>query len=212
MEGLLDLHFYDFTFQRKVAVERNTSTARNSWTRNTDRSNEDNPSPQKARRGEEGNFQEGSSSQSQGEGETSSQEYRWRHGKQQERKDALDEIMEEEEQNQTQGGTENEKTQETDAELPREETGKEIETNTEDSEDSGTYFDDILSPGGTHLSFGDFQNMEIKNLFKMQLNERTVVVNEYGTNLIKNKYDPLAVIEAKVAMFREKQHLMLAIL
>jgi hypothetical protein len=45
--------------------------------------------------------------------------------------------------------------------------------------------------------------MEIKNLFKMQLNERTVVVNEYGTNLIKNK-DPLAVIEAKVAMSQGK--------
>jgi hypothetical protein len=46
--------------------------------------------------------------------------------------------------------------------------------------------------------------MEIKNLFKMQLNERTVAVNEYGTNLIKNKYDPLAVIEAKVAMSQGK--------
>jgi hypothetical protein len=45
--------------------------------------------------------------------------------------------------------------------------------------------------------------MEIKNLFKMQLNERTVAVNEYGTNLIKNK-DPLAVIEAKVAMSQGK--------
>jgi hypothetical protein len=37
----------------------------------------------------------------------------------------------------------------------------------------------------------------------MQLNERTVAVNEYGTNLIKNK-DPLAVIEAKVAMSQGK--------
>lgn len=29
-------------------------------------------------------------------------------------------------------------------------------------------------------------------------------MNEYGTNLIKNKYDPLAVIEAKVAMSQGK--------
>lgn len=70
-KGLLDLHFYDFTFQREVLVEGNTSTAWNTWTRNTDRSNEDNPSPKKARRGEEGNFEKGISSQRQGEGENS---------------------------------------------------------------------------------------------------------------------------------------------
>jgi hypothetical protein len=34
----------------------------------------------------------------------------------------------------------------------------------------------------------------------MQLNEKSVAVNEYGTNLVKYKYDPLAVIEAKTAM------------
>jgi hypothetical protein len=78
------------------------------------------------------------------------------------------------------------------------EKGKEIIG--DDSDDSGPYFDDILSLGGTHLSFGDFQNMEIKNIFKMQMNDRTVAVNEYGTNLVKYKYDPLAVIEAKFAM------------
>jgi hypothetical protein len=80
-----------------------------------------------------------------------------RHGKQHERKDTLDEIIEEENQNQTQGVTKNEKLQETNGGLTRDEKGKEKETNTEDSEDSGPYFNDILSPGGTHLSFGDFK-------------------------------------------------------
>jgi hypothetical protein len=35
--------------------------------------------------------------------------------------------------------------------------------------------------------------------------ERTVAFNEYGSNLIKYKYDPLAVIEAKFAMTQEKK-------
>jgi hypothetical protein len=49
VEGLLDLHFYDFTFQREVQVE-GSSTAWNTWTRNTDRANEDRPSPKKQKR------------------------------------------------------------------------------------------------------------------------------------------------------------------
>jgi hypothetical protein len=40
--------------------------------------------------------------------------------------------------------------------------------NEEDSEDSGPCFDDIISPGGTHLNFGDFQNMELKEIFKVK--------------------------------------------
>jgi hypothetical protein len=80
----------------------------------------------------------------------------------------------------------------------------EKDTNMEDSDDSGPYFDGHLSPGGQHFTFGDFQNMEIQNILKMQLNERTVAINEYGTNMLKYKYDPLAVIEAKVAMYQGK--------
>jgi hypothetical protein len=73
-----------------------------------------------------------------------------------------------------------------------------------DSEDSVLYFDDFMSPGGQHFTFGDFQNMEIQNIMKMKLNERTVAINEYGTNMIKYKYDPLAVIKAKFAMAQGK--------
>jgi hypothetical protein len=43
--------------------------------------------------------------------------------------------------------------------------------------------------------------MEIKDIYRMQLSEsNSVAVNQYGTNLCKYKYDPLAVIEAKFAM------------
>jgi hypothetical protein len=74
----------------------------------------------------------------------------------------------------------------------------------DDSDESGPYFDDYLSPGGQHFTFSDFHNMEIQNLMKVRLNEKTVAINEYGTNLLKYKFDPLAVTEAKVAMAQGK--------
>jgi hypothetical protein len=43
--------------------------------------------------------------------------------------------------------------------------------------------------------------MEIRNIFRVQLSEtNSVAFNQYGINLQKYKYDPLSVIEAKVAM------------
>ncbi|CAO2194796.1 unnamed protein product [Urochloa humidicola] len=43
--------------------------------------------------------------------------------------------------------------------------------------------------------------MEIRNICKMQLQDnRSVAFNEYGTNMWRNKFDSLAVIEAKFAM------------
>jgi hypothetical protein len=76
----------------------------------------------------------------------------------------------------------------------------------EGSEDSGPYFEDLLSPGGEHLHFGTWKPTEIQKIAKMQISEeRTVALNEYGSNLIKYKYDPLAVIEAKFAMTQEKK-------
>lgn len=32
----------------------------------------------------------------------------------------------------------------------------------EESDDQGPYFDDIISPGEQHINFGTFQDMEIK--------------------------------------------------
>jgi hypothetical protein len=93
------LHFYDFTFQREVPTEGNTSTAWNTWAKNTDRSNDDNPSPKKAKKGEDNRFQKGSTSQSQEEGDYSSQEQGRRHGKQPQEKEPMDLVMEENDQN-----------------------------------------------------------------------------------------------------------------
>jgi hypothetical protein len=69
----------------------------------------------------------------------------------------------------------------------------------QDSDDS-IAFDELISPGG-HWNFGTFQKGEIRNIFRLQLNEtNSVAFNEYGSNLFKSKLDPLTVFEAKVAM------------
>jgi hypothetical protein len=52
----------------------------------------------------------------------------------------------------------------------------------EGSEDSGPYF-------------GTWKPTEIQKIAKMQISEeRTVALNEYGSNLIKYKYDPLQLL------------------
>lgn len=79
------------------------------------------------------------------------------------------------------------------------------DSNMDDSDDSGPNFEDYISPKGQHFTFGDFQNIEVQNILKMKLNERTVAINEYGTNMLKCKYDPLAVTEAKTAMSQGKR-------
>ena len=79
--------------------------------------------------------------------------------------------------------------------------GKSQDVSEEESEDQGLSFDDIISPGGQHLNFGTFENMEIKNIWHMQLADNSIVpINEYGTNLFGSKFDPLAAIEAKFAL------------
>ena len=49
VEGLLDFHFYDFTFQREVPTEGITNAAGTKWTRNSERQEDDNPSPKTQR-------------------------------------------------------------------------------------------------------------------------------------------------------------------
>jgi len=51
-EGVLDMHFYDFVFQREVPQEGFTNAAGTTWTRNSDRDTEEHPSSKKQRRGE----------------------------------------------------------------------------------------------------------------------------------------------------------------
>jgi hypothetical protein len=75
----------------------------------------------------------------------------------------------------------------------------------QESEDS-ICFEELLSPGGKHWNFGTFQQEDIRNIYRMQLNEtNSIAVNEYGTNLVKSKMDPLMVIEAKNAMSKGEQ-------
>jgi hypothetical protein len=74
----------------------------------------------------------------------------------------------------------------------------ELETIEEESEDQGLCFDDLISPGGEHFNFGSFQQIEVKQLSSVKLHENTsTMINEYGTNMFKSKFDPLTVIEAK---------------
>jgi hypothetical protein len=62
----------------------------------------------------------------------------------------------------------------------------------------------LISLGGEHFTFGTFKEMEIKDIYRPQLNETSsVAFNKYGTNQYKYKYDPLVVIEAKFAMTAE---------
>jgi hypothetical protein len=186
VEGLLDLHFYDFTFQREVQVE-GSSTSWNTWTRNTDKANEDRPSPKKAKKGEGSGFEKGSSNQNQGEGDISSQEYGRRHNIANTETGEKTKEDDHEQQKNEEGSKEGKG-----KDKLIEDTEMENEEDKTDSDDSGPNFDDFMSPGGRHFTFGDF--------LKMRINERTVAIHEYGTNMLKYNYDPLAVIEAKLAM------------
>jgi hypothetical protein len=198
VEGLLDLHFYDFTFQREVQVE-GSSTSWNTWTRNTDRANEDRPSPKKAKKGEGSGFKKGSTSQNQGEGDISSQEYGRRHNNTNTETGEKTKEDDHEQQKNEEGGKEGKG-----KDKLMEDTKMENEEDKTDSDDSGPYFDDFMSPGGRHFTFGDFQNIEVQNILKMRINERTVAIHEYGTNMLKYNYDPLAITEAKLAMNQGK--------
>jgi hypothetical protein len=51
VEGLMDMYFYDFSFQREVQVEGSNNPSWNTWTRAND--GNDNPSPKKHKKVEE---------------------------------------------------------------------------------------------------------------------------------------------------------------
>jgi len=54
VEGLMDFHFYDFTFQREVPVEGTTNSTGTQWTRKVDRADDDDPSSKKPKWGHDG--------------------------------------------------------------------------------------------------------------------------------------------------------------
>jgi hypothetical protein len=65
----------------------------------------------------------------------------------------------------------------------------------EDSEDESLLMGDLVVPGSEQLRFGNFEITELKK----------VVINEYGSNFMKYKQDPLVSIEAKKAIFDSKR-------
>lgn len=72
----------------------------------------------------------------------------------------------------------------------------------EDSEDEGLKIEDLIIPGCDQLRFGTFDTMEIRMLSSIQMdNSARVVINEYGSNFVKSKSDPLTTIEAKKTIY-----------
>ncbi|CAO2203360.1 unnamed protein product [Urochloa humidicola] len=219
VEGLLNFHFYDFIFQREVPVEGVTNTAGNIWTRNLDRTNEDNPSPKKPRWGAAGGDQQGSSTSTQfaagASGAGQGNQYSGKiladintqkidgadgHKKSMVAETEVGDTHLSSKANQHAKG-DNSKVNEKLSEGKGKQLDSQEHNSSESSEDQGLRFGNIISPGGEHLSFGTWQHMEIKNLCRMQVDtSKSVVINEYGSNLHKNSFDSLAVIEAKLAM------------
>ncbi|RLM73960.1 hypothetical protein C2845_PM15G05560 [Panicum miliaceum] len=215
VEGLLDFHFYDFTFQREVPVEGVTDPTGTKWTRTTDRSNEDFPSPKKHKwsggtgnkDNQSGSSQTGSKSQKQqGGAEDQVKEDEQLHSEKSNGVDLETQIP----TNRATDGQRKGKEKKVDVPEPNlveDATGGGASSD-EDSADQGLTFDDIISPGGEHLNFGSFQNMDIRNIWNFRTNEEvSVPINICGTNLSKSKYDPLTVIEAKNAMTLGKEGL-----
>jgi hypothetical protein len=67
--------------------------------------------------------------------------------------------------------------------------------NDEDSEDEGLRMGDLIIPESDQLRFGTFENLEIRMLSNIFVNESShTVINEYGSNLQKSKHDPLTAI------------------
>jgi hypothetical protein len=60
---------------------------------------------------------------------------------------------------------------------------------------------DLVVPGSEQLRFGNFDPVEIKTVSCITVNVNPqAVINEYGSNFVKYKQDPLVTIEAKNAL------------
>ena len=198
VEGLLDFHFYDFTFQREVPTEGVTNAAGNRWTRNSDRQEEDSPSPKKPKRGDTKRMDPSQVIPSGDSNKGKSSEVEVTEGGKEHQQMKQDPIGQKENSVQIQENFQ--PTEEVSEVQVSTENVKEKDGENENS-DQGLSFDDIISPGGEHFTFGSFQNVEIKNLWKFDTgNNSSTVINEYGTNWVKSKPDPLVVVEAKQAL------------
>jgi hypothetical protein len=149
----MDIHFYDFTFQREVQVEGIHNPGWNTWTRAND--GNDNPSPKKQKKGEGKSYQGGHSGSHDVEAGTSAQQAGKQHSS----------GMEEEAQKTDKcHGNQGEQIQDVAGKGAQEdnmqgegEQDKEMNTSQE-SEDS-IAFDELISPGG-HWNFPEGRNQK----------------------------------------------------
>ncbi|PVH47856.1 hypothetical protein PAHAL_4G168500 [Panicum hallii] len=205
VEGLLDLHFYEFTFKREVPQAGVTNASGTTWTRIDDRSNEDNPSPKEPKRSDGGDSQSRKNSDQGANTSDIGKQVRllriWRLIKKRmsrtiSGREYVIDRNQEEVQESSQPRDKKVQNAKPDSKVMGQE--HELETIEEESEDQGLCFDDLISPGGEHFNFGSFQQIEVKQLSSVKLHENTsTMINEYGTNMFKSKFDPLTVIEAK---------------
>lgn len=94
-----------------------------------------------------------------------------------------------------------------------------VEIEEMDSDDEGLILGDLIQPGSDALNVGPSNRItepekadratefteNDRRIWTMQgLQEHTVVINEYGSNLFNSKFDPLATIEAKNAIKASK--------
>jgi hypothetical protein len=150
VEGLLDMHFYDYVFHREVQ-ESYSKPAWNAWTRTTERGDEDEPSPKKHKKGDGKGFQGDGSGKNNFEASTSSQQQGRQHNE----------------------GTEFNRQMEAEREAnlaeqsqPRQ-LSNEDKMQTDGSQEGGisgsqqssspSCFDELISPGGRHFTFGTFK-------------------------------------------------------
>jgi hypothetical protein len=145
VEGLLKMHFYDFIFRREVPTYTHSKPAWNTWTRTSERDEDDKPSPKKHKKGYGKTVQEEKEGGNNSEAGTSSQ-YQGRKNNMEVGSKALSEEKEKED------GSPN-----------KEDQGKETDGSEQSS--SPTYFDELISLGGEHFTFGTFKEMEIKDIY-----------------------------------------------
>lgn len=61
---------------------------------------------------------------------------------------------------------------------------------------------DLIVLGFDQLKFGNFERVEIRKISCITIDENPkTIINEYGSNLMKEKHDPLKTIEAKNALY-----------
>lgn len=187
VDGALGKLLYDFTFEREVALEGKTNLAGNQWVRTdgTKTNKKGDPVLKKQKLiGDSG--QEDKQKSNTGAGGNQSAPPKFMVSAQMAYKDVF------QEKNVRMDGSKAKVT--------------EVEGMEDDSDDESMQLGDMVLPGSEKLNVGQCSSDtrdhdEGRKLWSVQCNAmQSVVINEYGSNMIKTKYDPLAAIEAKNAI------------